>query len=90
MTLFRTSNHRLPVEFLRYSGVKREERICNKCNECKIGDEEHYLFYCKYFNQQRQLYLGDVRALEILFNDNKTTIQYNLANFVSYIMNEFK
>ena len=58
--------------------------------ECKIGDEEHYLLYCKYFNQQRQLYLGDVRALEILFNDNKTTIQYNLANFVSYIMNEFK
>ena len=90
MTLFRLSNHRLPVEFLRYSGVKREERICNKCNECKIGDEEHYLLYCKYFNQQRQLYLGDVRALEILFNDNKNTIQYNLANFVSYIMNEFK
>ena len=48
--------------------------------------------YCKYFNQQRQLYLGDVRGLEILFNDNKTTIQYNLVsyNFVSYIMNEFE
>ena len=46
--------------------------------------------YCKYFNQQRQLYLGDVRGLEILFNDNKTTIQYNLVsyNFVSYIMSK--
>ena len=44
MTLFRLSNHRLPVGFLRYLGVKREERICNKCNECKIGDD------CKYFD----------------------------------------
>ena len=41
MTRFRVSNHRLPVELLRYTGIDREQRVCHKCNENIIGDEIH-------------------------------------------------
>ena len=43
MTRFGVSNHRLPVELLRYTGIDREQRVCHKCNENVIGDEIHYL-----------------------------------------------
>ena len=39
MTRFRVSNHRFPIELLRYTGIDREQRMCHKCNENVIGDE---------------------------------------------------
>ena len=30
---FRTTNHRLIIETGRWSGVNREDRICNLCNQ---------------------------------------------------------
>ena len=58
MTRFRVSNHRLPVELLRYTGIDREQRVCHKCNENVIGDEIHYLLFCPYFKNQRQSLIG--------------------------------
>ena len=39
---FRLSNHRLPVEILRYDGINKTQRICQKCSKGDIGDECHY------------------------------------------------
>ena len=43
---FRLSNHILPIEKLRYSNIKRDERLCPICNIKEIGDEYHYLLKC--------------------------------------------
>ena len=42
MVRFHLSNHRLPVEILRYDGINKTQRMCQKCNKGDIGDECHY------------------------------------------------
>ncbi len=44
MTRFRVGSHRLRIETLRWSGVKREDRKCVTCGE--LGDEKHAIFTC--------------------------------------------
>jgi len=44
---FLTFNLKLPIETGRWTGVPRHERLCNLCND-GVGDEFHYLFYCKH------------------------------------------
>ncbi len=46
ITRFRFSNNKLPVNVGRYTGVNREERVCNKCNANVIGDEFHVILEC--------------------------------------------
>ena len=46
VTKFRCRNNRMPVEIGSYTGVVRELRFCDKCNEQQLGDEFHYLLYC--------------------------------------------
>ena len=54
VTRFRVSNHKLPVELLRHSGMPREKRLCNKCEKQELGDEIHYIYHCSFFKQQRK------------------------------------
>ncbi len=35
---FRTGNNQLPVVRGRYHNVRREERLCDKCNSEQVGD----------------------------------------------------
>ena len=96
MARFRLSNHKLPVEKLRHTGVERSERYCNKCLCNYVGDELHVLLDCNNFKQERELYLGKnfrkataEQTVYYLFNCNDNNIMYNLAKFVSCIMKEF-
>ena len=41
VTRFRASNHKLPVELLRHSGMPGEKRLCDKCEKQELGDEIH-------------------------------------------------
>ena len=43
---FRLSNHKLPIEELRYDNIKRVERLCPICDLKVIGDENHYMLWC--------------------------------------------
>ena len=43
---FRCSNHSLPVEIGRHSGIDRSDRTCTLCNSNKLGDEYHFLLEC--------------------------------------------
>ena len=43
----RTGNIQLPVIKGRYSGIIREERYCDMCNNGQVGDEYHLLFQCQ-------------------------------------------
>ena len=42
----RMSNHNFPIERMRYTRIKQEERICTICHLNLVGDEMHYLLYC--------------------------------------------
>jgi hypothetical protein len=51
--LFRTTNHKLPIETGRWNGIDRENRQCLKCNSRSIGDEFHYIMECHFFTENR-------------------------------------
>ena len=54
---YRTANHFLPVETLRWEGVDINERKCTLCDKLNTADEFHYLLSCKYFDQQREQFI---------------------------------
>ena len=47
----------MPIEWGRFLGTSRADRICELCFNNKIGDEYHYLIECSYFSDARQVYL---------------------------------
>ena len=55
--IFRSLNHKFPIEWGRYEGIARDDRICELCSLLKLGDEYHYVFECSYFDDLRSLYL---------------------------------
>ena len=55
LSKFRTSNHKLPIEYGRWNNFERGNRKCNFFNFWEIGDEFHYILNCKYFKEIRNL-----------------------------------
>ena len=55
LLLFKTRNHRLPVEIGRWHSVSAHERVCPYCVD--IGDEYHYLLICPTFTNERKMYI---------------------------------
>ena len=54
---FRTGNHRLPITVGRHLGIDRAARLCTLCTNKSIGDEDHYLFECRFFQNERMKFL---------------------------------
>ena len=50
---FRISNHKLEIEFGRYSNVPRQERLCKCCDKLAVEDEFHFSFECKKYENLR-------------------------------------
>ena len=90
---FRTTNHRLIIETGRWSGVNREDRICNLCNQGLVGDEYHYyLLECIYFNDERKTYLRDeycqrpdVNKFNLIMNCHNITELKKICQFIKII-----
>ena len=93
---FRTSNHNLPIETGRHTGITRNNRFCKLCHRNEVGDEFNYLFKCIFFKKERTQLLGyqyttniNVLKLHSLFNsDVKQLIK--LSKFVCIIHNSMK
>ena len=62
---FRCMNHRLPIEYGRFSRLERARRKCKLCGNVELGDEFHYMFKCSYFKRQRKKCIP-VKYLKIL------------------------
>ena len=58
------SNHNFPIERMRYTKTKQEERICTICNLNQVRDEMHYLLYCTNtkIENQRGEFINDKEA----------------------------
>ena len=67
---FRTCNHYLPTETERWN-TPVENRLFTLSQENDIGDEYHYLFKCKYFNDKRKMFIR--KEGNVLFNDALNT-----------------
>ena len=50
LTCLRLSSHKLAIETGRYSGIERQNRICEHCNNNFVESEYHFLLICpKYY-----------------------------------------
>ena len=94
---YRTANHFLPVETLRWEGVDINERKCTLCDKLDTADEFHYLLSCNYFDQQRKQFIKpyyykrpNILKFKELFNSKSPDKLLKLSKFVSIIMKEFK
>ena len=93
---FRTSNHKLAVEILRYKRpiVPREQRLCELCTEDKIEDEFHMIFECTTYKNIREIYFQKIHALiacnhafkdefiETIFKSLNTPVIIYTSNFI--------
>ncbi len=87
---FRCSNHKLPIEIGRYSGMPRQNRICKECNLDVLGDEFHFIMECPKYKQLRDDYLPksymsprSVYNFCKLFSSNKN-VQLRLSKFIKF------
>ena len=94
---YRTANHFLPVETLRWRGIDISERKCTLCDKGDTADEFHYLFLCNHFEESRKLYLNpyyykrpNVLKYKELFSSKSPAKLSKLSKLVSIIMKEFK
>ncbi|XP_071139805.1 uncharacterized protein [Mytilus edulis] len=90
---FRCMNHKLPIEQGRFWGVERDDRICDLCNLCEIGDEFHYLFKCTFFSNERKRLLpcnvykkpNAIKYCELFCSDDYNLI-VKLAKFCKIVL----
>lgn len=94
---YRTANHFLPIEILRWQAVDISDRKCGLCEKQDIADEFHYLFTCEAFNESRQKYIKpyyfkrpNVLKYKELLSSKSPSKLSKLSKFVSLIMKEFK
>ena len=94
---FRCGNHNLPVSKNRYvHDLNPADAHCNLCDYRDTGDEFHYLFVCKAFKQQREMYLKryyytnpNTCKFKQLFNLKSGKNFRNMVKFVCYIISCF-
>ena len=89
-TRFRTSNHKLTIQTLRYKRpvVPREQRLCEFCNQNEIEDEYHMTFFCKIYADLRVTFLDTIRTVLGICPANKdefTKTIFNTSNRLAII-----
>ena len=94
---FRSLNHKMPIEWGRYLGTQRDDRICELCRLHKIGDEFHYMLECTYFDDTRNVYLPrgltsrpNVNVFHDIMNSRDTQTIFKVAKFSKTILKSFQ
>ena len=89
--------HHLPITLDRWNCESNIDRNCKKCNLNALGDENHYIFNCKFFSEERARYLPNfVNGTDDLHNAWDTILSYknkdlvNFASFVRFIISKFE
>lgn len=88
LTCLRLYSHNLEIEFGRFSGVHRNDRICKLCTCNVIESEYHFLLCCPKYAIARNKYLKNCswpnihKFVTLLSSRNKKTL-WNIAKFVT-------
>jgi hypothetical protein len=88
---FRTRNHHLPKEIGNWARIQLNDRLCTSFN--KLGDEFHFLFECKIFENERKRFLKpyyfrrpNIIKTSELMNTNNKQERLKVDKFVKCIL----
>ena len=85
----RLCSHSLEIEFGRFNGIDRENRLCKLCNQNTIESEYHFLLCCSKYNDIRIKYLGYISWPTIQkFNSYMSTKKRNNLIKISKFIKE--
>ena len=95
---YRTSNHKLEIEKLRYvfPRIPRIHRKCRQCNLNETGNEYHHIMICPNFNALRNRFIpreflariSFISFLNLMCSRNPQTMA-NLAKFIYFSMRNY-
>lgn len=90
--LFRTRNHKLPIECGRWRNIDVSERKCHLCHS-DVGDEFHFLLCCPSIATERRKYIDryyyrrpNILKFDELMNTKNIRKLKNLCKFVKIIL----
>ena len=58
----RTSSHRLEIETGRWRNIPRNQRYCKNCIKQSIEDENHFLFECQLYQNERKEFYNTTKS----------------------------
>ena len=97
MAKFRCRSNKIPVSVFRYDNDLENDKKCTLCNIDTTCDELHLLFQCKFFENERLLYLGSRRFRNIsciffkdLMENSNAKKLSKISKFMCIIMSIFK
>lgn len=89
LSRFRCSAHHLNIEEGRYKNLRREQRICQKCNTKTLENEYHFLLVCPFYRELRKECLPkqycvwpNQQKFIRLLSSNQTSLIKKLAKFI--------
>lgn len=87
----------MPIEWGRFVGTVRDDRICELCFLDKIGDEYHYMLECTYFSDARRVYLPgnfltapDTDAFRSIMCPVDTQNLFKVAKYCKIVLKTFQ
>ena len=96
---FRSLNHKFPIEWGRYLGIERDDRVCELCRLHRLGDEYHYVLECTYFDDLREKYLprdlftapNTVKLQKVMSSgENDTELLFKIAKYCKVVLKTFR
>ena len=89
ITQLRLSAHKLEIEVGRHKKLDRADRICLYCRTGKTETEEHFLFECPNYEEQRRWFIGEMTLLNQKYNRKMGKIEFLNEVFRSKDINIF-
>lgn len=94
LSKWRCRSNNLPIANSRFE--LDDSILCPFCPDI-VGDEYHYFFVCKFFQEERIKFMGTFlpdhynwHTYSNLMNSNDTEILRKIANYTSFVMDIFK
>ena len=80
LAMFRSSNLALRLETGRFERprLKEEERICPACEEDRVENEEHAMFFCLAYSEMRRIWLESLDIPQN-FNDLELSQKFKIV-----------
>ena len=92
LSCLRLTSHCLEIEFGRFNGINRENRLCKFCTQNVVESEYHFILCCPRYSEIRTKYLGHISwpNLNKFNNYMSTKSKKMLINLSKFIKEAFK
>ena len=88
----RLTSHCLEIEFGRFNGIDRQNRLCKLCQQNVVESEYHFILCCPRYSEIRSKYLGHISWPNVnkFINYMSTKSKKTLINLAKFIKEAFK